>query len=93
MRIFAEVGHGCTLAHIITQAVKTGIITQADSDRFQGTNAPQFLEIPAGKEREMHFMLKCIDTEIYKFRVEDAPQAVDPIRKTMFVEDWDACLK
>jgi hypothetical protein len=90
MKVFAT--DGCTQAYLVGLFLKHEIISQKEANRFDAILSPDHIEIPEGKEREAQFLLMCVNTDVYGFRVEDA-EAVEPQRQTMFAEDWEACLR
>ncbi len=91
MKVFAT--DGTTLSYLVPMFEKQGIISEKEAMRFDWVLSPEFITVPEGKERDAQFLLMCVNTEVYGFRVEDAPESPEPVRKTMFPEDWDACLK
>ena len=91
MKIFATDGY--TLSYLVPQFEKFEIISERDAARFDGPLSPEYIEVPEEKEQDAHFLLKCINTEIYHFRIENAPETTESSRKTMFPQDWDACLR
>jgi hypothetical protein len=90
MKVFAT--DGITRPYLVVLFEKHGIISEKEAMRFDAILAPEFITVPEGKERDAQFLLMCVNTEVYGFRVEDA-EAVEPQRQTMFAEDWDACLR
>jgi hypothetical protein len=88
MKVFAT--DGITRAHLVQLFEKQEIISGKEAARFDAILTPEFITVLEGKESDAQFLLMCVNKEVYEFRVEEAHE---PVRKTMFPQDWDACLR
>src|SRR5712672_699032 len=66
-----------TLAYLVKEFEKSGIISERDAARFDGPLSPEYIQVPAGKELESQSLLNAVNHEVYKFLVEGAPVVVD----------------